>query len=159
MLITQTPAMTAYQKNGKQSDEEIAVQLLDVIDDLRYRIPPTKTKKIIEYYNSSPDIRKKMNKEPSNFSSFWNDPEVKNCFNSIEIIKNLNERNKTVLIWMRDIYKLDKEALSKINPYIEKFNQEGIIAWSHDQWPLFGLKNKDTAYNSPVKEEDINWAE
>lgn len=152
--------MMEFQKSGKQSDQYILSWLLEEIDDLRYRTPPTAMpKKVSEYYGQPKEVRKKMNKQPDDFIAFWHDPQVKKFFEDVDIITNLNRRNKTVLLWMKELSKSNLINLTKIDQYIDVFNKHGIIAWNKTEWPLFGLEKQDKIDIQTVAEDHIDWSE
>lgn len=93
----------SYMAGHKVSDEDIANASMSVLEEYRHQSYPTPPKSVAEYFAMKPDLKLKMNRSPENYQGFWNDQEVKGYFDQRCKIKNLNERNKAWLEWMKKI--------------------------------------------------------
>ena len=117
-----TAVKDAYLTGRVVPDREIALASMTVLDEYRHLPYPSVPTKVKEYYDLKRDARKKMNDSPESYLGFWNDPIVKNFFDEKQKIKNLNERNKSWLEWMKNVLseegdEHDLEITMKLNGF------------------------------------------
>ena len=93
----------AYKANEKVPDEQVALASMTVLDDYAHKSYPTPPDKVMEYFKLDIKAKRKMNDKPEDYQGFWADPDVKKYFDDRERIKNLNQRNKEWLEWMKKV--------------------------------------------------------
>lgn len=91
----------AYLKGLKVSDVDIALASYSVLDEYRWKPYPTPPNIVEEYFKKPAEVKRAMNKNPEKVLVFWQDPEVVKFFDGKQRIKNLNDRNKDWLYWMK----------------------------------------------------------
>lgn len=86
-----------------ETRRDIEIAMWSYLSDYSKAQFPTRTPKVVKYYEQPKDVRDKMNKRPDDFREFWNDPEVAKYFEDKGKIESINYRNLKHLRWMKEI--------------------------------------------------------
>jgi len=95
----------------KERNRQIALWACEFgFDELRYMPLPTPPVVVENYFKIDIQQRKKMNKDPENYLSFWRNPQVKKYFDDCEKISNLNKSN---LLWLNQLLEWLEDNLAE----------------------------------------------
>lgn len=117
------------------TDTDIALASLSVLNEYRWLPYPTPPRDVKEYYAFPLDQKIKMNKNPDQYKSFWTNPEVYKFFETRLRIKNLNNRNKQWLEWMKDVLEESHpDQIVGINLKLLQFSESESTGVDQPEW-------------------------
>lgn len=95
--------------------------------DYRKRPFPTKPQKVQEYYGYNIETRRNMNQKPEDYRAFWNDPEVKNYFESRDRIIAENWSHRRFLLTLKAEAEAKGEETGLIESVLSDFMPEDYL--------------------------------